>query len=118
MGATVFVTVGSEEKSQYLAETYNLPREHILSSRDPSFADELLRKTDGKGIDLVLNSLSGELLHATWRTVAEFGKFVDIRKKHVNGDIEVDSSVFLGNRSYLRVDIEHIRKHRPVVIER
>ena len=35
-----------------------------------------------------------------------------------NGDIEVDSNVFIRNRSYLRVDIEHIRKHRPTIIER
>ena len=95
-----------------------MPRDRIFDSRETSFADALLRKTDGKGVDLVLNSLSGELLQATWRTVAEFGKFIEIGRRDVSGDTKMDDSVFLRNRSYLRVDMEHIRKRRPALIQR
>ncbi|KAF2814498.1 polyketide synthase [Mytilinidion resinicola] len=118
IGAKIFVTVGSEEKAAYLVESYNLPRNRIFDSRDSSFADALRRETDGKGVDLVLNSLSGELLHATWRTVAEFGKLIEIGKKDILGDAKLDISVFLRNRSYSRVDIEHVRKNRPEIVAR
>ncbi len=32
-------------------------------------------------MDLALNSLSGELLHATWRCVAVFGKMIEIGRE-------------------------------------
>lgn len=81
VGAEIYATVGSEEKVRYLIETFDLPRNRIFNSRDTSFVSGLMRETDGKGVDLALNSLSGELLHATWRCVAEFGKLVEIGKR-------------------------------------
>ena len=35
--------------------------DHIFSSRDLTFVKGILRMTGGKGVDLVLNSLSGEV---------------------------------------------------------
>jgi NADPH:quinone reductase-like Zn-dependent oxidoreductase len=40
-----------------------------------------MRATKGRGVDLVLSSLSGELLHASWRCVAKRGKMVEIGKR-------------------------------------
>lgn len=62
----IFVTVSTEEKVKYLVDKMNLPRNRIFSSRDPSFVDGIMRETQGRGVDLALNSLSGELLHETW----------------------------------------------------
>lgn len=61
----IYATVGSAEKVQYLVDTFNLPRSHIFHSRDASFLPGIMRKTDNRGVDVVLNSLSGELLHAS-----------------------------------------------------
>src|SRR5262249_48426111 len=61
----IYATVGSAEKIQYLVDTFGLPRSRIFSSRDPSFLPSLMRETDVRGVDVVLNSLSGELLHAS-----------------------------------------------------
>lgn len=80
VGAEIYATVGSEEKIKYLTDTVGLPRNRIFSSRDTSFVEGLMRETGGRGVDLALNSLSGELLHATWHSVAEFGRMVEIGK--------------------------------------
>jgi NADPH:quinone reductase-like Zn-dependent oxidoreductase len=61
----IYATVGSPEKVQYLVETFNLPRSHIFSSRDATFLPGIMRETSNRGVDVVLNSLSGELLHAS-----------------------------------------------------
>lgn len=104
--AEIFATVGSEDKVQYLVKTFNIPRSHIFNSRNESFAEGLMRETKGEGVDLVLNSLSGELLHASWRCVAPFGKFVEIGKRDLIGLGKLDMDVFLANRSYCCVDID------------
>lgn len=65
VGAEIYATVGSDEKVQYLLETMRIPRDHIFNSRDASFLPGILKATNGRGVDVVLNSLSGELLHAS-----------------------------------------------------
>lgn len=118
IGAEIFTTVGNEEKVQYLMKTFNIPRNRIFNSRDTSFVDGIMRETDGNGVDLVLNSLSGELLHATWRCVTEFGKMVEIGKRDIMGAGKLDMDVFLLNRTYACVDVDRIRTERPKVISK
>ncbi|TLD11793.1 hypothetical protein PspLS_11646 [Pyricularia sp. CBS 133598] len=78
LGATVYVTVGSEAKRRLLMTSYGIPEDRIFNSRDASFAKGILRVTNGRGVDCVLNSLSGELLRASWEVLATFGTFVEI----------------------------------------
>ena len=66
MGAEVIATCASQAKRNLLKSAYNLTDEHIFSSRDPSFVPDVRNLTNGKGVDVVLNSLAGNLLHATW----------------------------------------------------
>ncbi|KAI0193448.1 fatty acid synthase S-acetyltransferase [Astrocystis sublimbata] len=117
LGAEVFVTVGNDEKVQFLMEKFHIPRERILHSRDSSFAEDLMRNTQGEGVDVVLNSLSGELLHATWSCVAEFGKMVEIGKRDLIEGGKLDMQPFLANRTYSCVDIDQLWK-RPAVLHR
>lgn len=118
LGAEIYTTVGNKEKVQYLMETFGIPRNHIFHSRDDSFVADLKRETKGKGVNLVLNSLSGELLHASWECVAEFGKMVEIGKKDILGAGKLDMSPFLANRSYCCVDLDEICTKRPAICSR
>ena len=81
IGAEVFATVGSGLKKQFLVSTYELPEDHIFSSRDTSFKDAVLRFRGGKGVEVILNSLSGELFSASLESIAPFGRFVDLGKQ-------------------------------------
>jgi NADPH:quinone reductase-like Zn-dependent oxidoreductase len=74
MSKQIYATVGSAEKVQYLQDTFGIPRERIFHSRDASFLPDVLRETNGRGVDVCLNSLSGELLHASWKCIAPRGK--------------------------------------------
>ncbi|GCB18254.1 polyketide synthase-nonribosomal peptide synthetase [Aspergillus awamori] len=66
IGAEVFASVGSDEKVKYLMKAFGIPRSHILDSHSVSFLSGIMRETNGRGVDLVLNSLAGELLRASW----------------------------------------------------
>lgn len=72
-----------------------------------------MRETGGKGVDIVLNSLSGKLLHASWKCVAEFGQLVELGKRDLVGFGSLELEPFLLNRSYCCVDLAHMLERRP-----
>jgi myxalamid-type polyketide synthase MxaB len=79
-GAEVFATAGSPAKRDYLA---SLGVRHIMDSRSLRFADEVMASTNGEGIDIVLNSLSGDFIPASLRTLRAGGRFIEIGKRGV-----------------------------------
>ncbi|KAI2465872.1 fatty acid synthase S-acetyltransferase [Annulohypoxylon bovei var. microspora] len=117
LGADIYATVSNDEKVQFLMENYHLPRDKIFNSRNDSFVEGIMRETKGTGVDLVLNSLSGELLHATWTCVAEFGAMIEIGKRDLIGNGKLDMNTFLANRSYCCVDIDQLWK-KPALMTR
>lgn len=119
IGAEIYTTVSSERKVRYLMENFGIPRNRIFNSRTASFADDLLRETGGRGADLVLNSLGGELLHTTWRRcVAKWGTMVEIGKRDLIEVGKLDMDVFLANRSYRCVDMFQMGVERPDITKR
>ncbi|PYH37625.1 type I polyketide synthase [Aspergillus neoniger CBS 115656] len=116
IGAEIFTTVSCGRKIGFLVQEFGISRHHIFNSRRVSFQEDLLRQTNGRGIDLALNSLSGELLHATWRCVAKWGTLVEIGKRDLLGRGKLDMELFLANRSYRCVDIDQMCKERPEMI--
>jgi len=55
-GAEIYATAGSEARRELLR---GMGIEHVYDSRSTDFADEIRRDTDGYGVDIVLNSLTG-----------------------------------------------------------
>ena len=118
IGAEIYATCGNEEKVQHLVSNCGIPRNRIFNSRDDSFLAGVMRESAGRGVDIVLNSLSGELLHASWKCVAEFGKLVELGKRDLVGFGKLDMEPFLANRSYCCVDLAHAMKERPESVGR
>lgn len=65
IGAEIFCTVGNQEKVDFLKRMFGIPRNRIFNSRNTSFLPDVLRETGGKGVNVILNSISGELIHAS-----------------------------------------------------
>ena len=101
--AEVFATAGSEEKRAYLQEI-GVP--HVMDSRSLDFADEIMEKTDGKGVDIVLNTLSGPAMRASLSVLAPHGRFIEIGKTDAlnHGSIDLNpvrpQPVLSSHRSY------------------
>ncbi|XRM46506.1 hypothetical protein ABZX51_009537 [Aspergillus tubingensis] len=115
VGAEIYASVGNEEKVAYLMNTFHLPRNRIFNSRNASFADDIMRETNNRGVDLALNSLSGELLHATWECIAPFGRMIEIGKRDLLGSGKLEMNPFLSNRSYCSVDLDQICSLKPTI---
>ncbi|KJZ75495.1 hypothetical protein HIM_05191 [Hirsutella minnesotensis 3608] len=114
----IYVTVGNEQKVQYLMETHGIPRTRIFHSRNTSFLNDVMQATNGRGVDMVLNSLSGELLHASWQCVARFGKMMDIGKRDFIGRGQLMLNPFQNNRTFYGIDLAEFRDDRPCEIRR
>ncbi|KAJ0122144.1 reducing polyketide synthase [Diaporthe amygdali] len=95
LGLVAYVTVGSEDKRTLVMEKYGVPATHIFNSRDASFVKAIKRVTSGRGVDCVLNSLSGELLRASWECVAMFGTFVEIGLRDITNNMRLDMRPFI-----------------------
>jgi NADPH:quinone reductase-like Zn-dependent oxidoreductase len=97
---------------------YGIPKERIFNSRDLTFQRDLMAATNGRGADVVLNSLSGELLHASWQCTAEFGFMIEIGKRDMHGKGAIALDLFERNRSYVGVDFAQIGAQRPWIASR
>ena len=83
MNAKIYVTVGTREKRKLLMDLYGIPEDHFFSSRNLTFAKALMRKTKGRGVDVIVNSLAGEGLRASWECIAAYGRFIETGKKDI-----------------------------------
>jgi acyl transferase domain-containing protein len=79
-GAEIFATAGSEEKRKLLI---GQGVSHVLSSRSLDFADEILALTQNRGVDVVLNSLTGDFIPAGLRSLARGGWFLELGKRDI-----------------------------------
>lgn len=113
MGAEIYATVGNTEKVQYLVDNFGISRKNIFNSRDSLFYKDLMAATNGRGADLVLNSLSGELLHTSWKCVAPFGKMLEIGKRDFIGRGQLGMEIFESNRSFHGIDMSQMAVERP-----
>lgn len=81
LGATVFATAGNEEKRNYLK---SLGIQYIYDSRTTHFAQQILADTQGLGVDVVLNSLSGEgFINSSVLIASKNARFIEIGKRNI-----------------------------------
>jgi NADPH:quinone reductase-like Zn-dependent oxidoreductase/acyl carrier protein len=101
-GAEVFATAGSPRKRAVLEA---MGVRHVFDSRTLAFADDVLSATDGRGVDVVLNSLMGDAIARSLDALAPAGRFLEIgrlapwtpeRVAEVRPDVEY-RVVFLGD---------------------
>ncbi|NWV97535.1 FAS synthase, partial [Machaerirhynchus nigripectus] len=109
MGCRVFATVGSTEKREYLQARFpQLDADSFSSSRDTTFEQHILRVTNGKGVNLVLNSLAEEKLQASLRCLARHGRFLEIGKFDLSNNSHLGMSLFLKNVAFHGILLDSI----------
>lgn len=113
LGAQIFATAGTSAKREFLHEEFGIPREQIFSSRTPHFRDSILCATGGKGIDVIVNSIGGDLLIETWALSANFGRFVEIGKKDAFQNNNLPMRPFDSNVTFSGIDLRDLFKHKP-----
>ncbi|GFW58488.1 fatty acid synthase [Trichonephila clavipes] len=94
LNCEIFTTVGTIEKREYLRKTFpQIKEENIGCSRNTSFETMVKKRTKGKGVNVVLNSLADDKFLASIRCVANSGRFVEIGKYDLALDREIGKTV-------------------------
>lgn len=109
-GAVIFATAGSNDRRDLLR---TMGIEHVYDSRTTDFAEEIRHDTDGYGVDIVLNSLSGAAQWAGLELLAFDGRFVEIGKRDVYEHTRVDLYPFRKNLAFFYVDLLLMSAHAP-----
>ncbi|MGA9674438.1 MAG: sulfolipid-1 biosynthesis phthioceranic/hydroxyphthioceranic acid synthase [Mycobacterium sp.] len=101
-GAEIFATAGSEQRRQLLRD---LGIEHVYDSRSLEFAEQIRRDTEGYGVDIVLNSVTGPAQRAGIELLAFGGRFVEIGKRDIYGGTRLGLFPFRRNLAFYGVDL-------------
>jgi acyl transferase domain-containing protein/NADPH:quinone reductase-like Zn-dependent oxidoreductase/short-subunit dehydrogenase/acyl carrier protein len=115
VGAEVFATAGSDEKRDVVRM---LGADHVMDSRSLAFADEVMARTDGQGVDVVLNSLAGEAINRNLRILRPFGRFLELGKRDYYENTRIGLRPFRNNIAYFGIDADQLMAERPELTRR
>ncbi|KAJ5441781.1 hypothetical protein N7491_004187 [Penicillium cf. griseofulvum] len=116
LGLVTYVTVGTDDKRRFMSEHFGIANEHIFSSRDSSFVKGIQLVTNGRGVDCVLNSLSGELLRVSWGCLATFGTFVEIGLRDITDNMRLDMRPFGNSTTFTFFNIQTLIDEDPTTL--
>ena len=112
-GAEVYATAGSPERRQLLRD---MGIEHVYDSRSIEFAEQIRQDTDGYGVDIVLNSVTGAAQLAGVKLLALGGRFIEIGKKDIYGDTRLGLFPFRRNLAFYGVDVGLMSVSHPAEV--
>ena len=101
-GAEIFATAGSPQRRALL---HDMGIEHVYNSRSIEFAEQIRRDTDGYGVDIVLNSLTGAAQRAGLELLALGGRFIEIGKRDVYAHGRLELYPFRRNLAFHYLDL-------------
>jgi polyketide synthase 5 len=101
-GAEIFATAGNPKRRELLRD---MGIEHVYDSRSIEFAEQIRRATNGYGVDVVLNSLTGAAMSAGIKLLSFGGRFVEIGKRDIYGDTRLGLFPFRRNLMFYAVDL-------------
>ncbi|KAI0198016.1 putative polyketide synthase [Astrocystis sublimbata] len=117
LGLTIYVTVGSDAKKDFLINEFALEPSHIFRSRRQSLPEEVMRVTGGRGVDIILSTTQGDMMHETWRCIAPLGRFIDLGRTGVLGAEKLSLEIFKRNATFASFDIVGVAQEKPKIIE-
>ena len=109
-GAEIYATAGSQHKLDYLKQ---LGVDHVINYRTGDFEEAITRLTAGQGVDVVLNTLSGDALQKGINCLASGGRYIEIAMTALKSARTIDLSVLDDNQTFYSVDLQKLSLKRP-----
>lgn len=87
---------------------------HIYNSRTLDFCRQILHETNGKGVDVVLNSFIDEFVDKSLDLLSPGGRFLEIGKRDIRDEAEVKNQY--PDISYQAYDLIYLMQHQSDLI--
>ena len=101
----IYITVCDEEEKEFMKEKFGFPDDRIFSARLTTFEQGVKNSTNGKGVDIVLITLSDSELEAPCKSLAPFGRLIDLVERRGAEHMFTD---FRRNITYSSVDLPQL----------
>ncbi|KAH8689590.1 hypothetical protein BGW36DRAFT_330426 [Talaromyces proteolyticus] len=106
--AVIFATVSSSEQKEFLIENLAIDESSIFDSHG-TFPQDVLNATQRYGVDVILNTLSGEnALQASCECLAPGGRFIEVGHVNVNANTKLPMELFARNLTFSVVDLAQL----------
>lgn len=109
VGAEIYATANTEEQWDYLK---SIGVEHIYSSKSLDFSKEILKKTKGKGVDVILSAIPKETFYQSLSILSPYGSYLEIGKRDIIDNASIPMRFFNKNISYISIDIDRMLKEK------
>ncbi len=100
--AVVYATAGTPEKRDFLKSKGIA---EPMDSRSEAFAGRIMELTGGRGVDIVMNTLSGNAMMKGLEILSPFGRFIQIDKKDIAMNTPLPMGLFRKGITFSALDI-------------
>jgi phthiocerol/phenolphthiocerol synthesis type-I polyketide synthase C len=101
-GAAIYATAGNGEKRSYL---HGLGIEHVFDSHAPDWDAQLSEATRGEGVDVILNSLTGDAIVKGISVLRDGGRFLEIGMRSFYTDASIPLRLFARGVSFMTAGV-------------
>lgn len=113
--ARILASAGSLKRRAYLE---SLPRVFaVLDSRSPDYVEQTLALTGGRGVDLILNTLAGDLGLRGLECLDYFGRFIQVDKRDIAEERSLPLAAFKRGLTFAAVDVA-LFLQRPELLQK
>ena len=110
VGATIYATAGTPEKKRYLNM---IGVDHVSDSRSKVYASDIERWTKGAGVDVIVNTLGGDISLANQDILKSGGNFIELGKYEGRQAVHAAIRDHDSNAIVHIVDIDRMWKQEP-----
>jgi len=116
LGAEIVATAGTPEKRAFV---HGLGIDHVMDSRSLAFIEEVRQLTAGQGVDVILNSLTGDAINQGLEILRPLGRFLEIGKRDIMENRQVGLRAFARGLTLASIDLGFMSPTgRPDLAER
>jgi polyketide synthase PksM len=110
IGARIIATASSDEKLQYLS-AMGVP--DVINYKTLDFEREVMTITKGKGVDAVINTLSGDSIQKGINCLNARGRYIEIAMTGLKSARNIDLSKMSNNQSFHSLDLRKLLLDDP-----
>ncbi|MEU6582121.1 SDR family NAD(P)-dependent oxidoreductase [Nocardia sp. NPDC046763] len=111
LGARIIATTATAAERDELRRDHGL--EDVFDSRTPEWADAVRAVTGGRGVDVVLDPLTGSTDELGLRVLAEDGRFLAVGASDIRIDRRIGLRQFANGITLAAVDVPGLMVRRP-----
>ncbi|KAK0375860.1 PKSN polyketide synthase for alternapyrone biosynthesis protein [Colletotrichum limetticola] len=116
IGAEVFVAVKTSNATGLAATEMGVDQAHVLDDDYDSCMDEILRQTQNRGVDVILNCLPGRIDPNWVECLCDFGTFISMEPRASGLPPSLVAS--RRNATFVSLDVSPLFKSKPKLAKR